>query len=454
MSALPALQQTVVDLIAEYDRKHEAIADTIATFDQAFTALGMAATVQGTYVEPVGRASYLHANQLQANLLKSGWKAVYNRLQIDRIASAKDKKLFERTIADPPALTVDNAKATFGDYFTRPRFHILRGLAETFADLDPAYKSHSKVKIGVSGLPKRIILNNWGGYSSDWGRNRFRDICNALATYQGKAHFEYGEWSAIDAMHDGGDDAALDGRAVSKTDRYGKTEEFQTVDRGMTVRRFGNGNAHVFFEKWTLVDINRALAEFYGEVLPDAEQEGVKPSASTAVSKDLQFYWTPPAVIEAALEYAGIHEQKYYRSGDVPSRRVLEPSCGDGRILDELRARRCHTLGIEYHPGRAAEARAKGHSVLTANFLDQPATGDFDFVVMNPPFYGRHYARHVRHALGFLKPRGTLVSILPATAHYDHDELQGEWRDLPVASFAEAGTNVPTGMLRIVRRAA
>lgn len=45
------------------------------------------------------------------------------------------------------------------------------------------------------------------------------------------------------------------------------------------------------------------------------------------------------------------------------------------------------------------------------------------------------------------------TAILPATAHYDHGELTGDWRDLPVASFTEAGTNVPTGLLRM-RRAA
>jgi len=94
--------------------------------------------------------------------------------------------------------------------------------------------------------------------------------------------------------------------------------------------------------------------------------------------------------------------------------------------------------------------------VLTANFLEALPTGDFDKVVMNPPFYGRHYAKHVRHALKFLKPGGVLVAILPATARYDHDELadlvrnqRESWRDLPVASFADAGTNVPTTMLRI-----
>jgi len=98
---------------------------------------------------------------------------------------------------------------------------------------------------------------------------------------------------------------------------------------------------------------------------------------------------------------------------------------------------------------RANLLKSGWHAVLTANFLEHPATPTFDVVVMNPPFYGRHYVKHVQHALKFLKPGGTLVSILPATAHYDHGELKGEWRDLPVGSFSESGTNVPTGMLKV-----
>lgn len=455
MNNVPALQRTVFDLIDEYDGKSASLASEIAALDAAHDRLTMAASVQGAFINTIAAKPHLHESTLQKLLLSSGWKAIYNRLQIDQVASANDKLLFEKTIADPPPLTIDNAKATFGDYFIRPRYHILRGLAETFADLDPAYKSHSKVLIGVKGLPKRIILRAWGEYSYGYGYERFRDICNALATYQGKPHFEYFEKSAIDAMHAMGDDAVLDGRVFLKVDRYGKDEEFKTVDRGITVRKFDNGNAHVFFDKWTLLDINRALAEFYGEVLPDAEPDDVKPTASTAVSKDLQFYWTPPEVAQAALEYAGIHGPRAYAYGaEAPKHRVLEPSCGDGRILDEVRALGHHALGVEYHPGRASEARAKGHSVLSANFLDQPASPDFDYVVMNPPFYGRHYVKHVRHALRFLKVGGTLVSILPATAHYDHCELEGEWRDLPVGSFSAAGTNVPTGLLRITRTAA
>lgn len=447
-----ALPATVADLISEYEGKVLNVEAEITALEEAFTRFEMSATVAGTYAEPVASKPHLYAESLRKNLLKSGWKAIYNRLQIDRIASAKDKQLFQRAIADPPPLTFDNAKATFGDYFERPRFHILRGLAEVFTDLDPAYKSHSKVKIGVKGLPKRIILNGWGEYSYGYARDKFRDVCNALAAYQGLPPYSHGEGSAIDTAHRQGEDAVLDGGSYTERPRYPgqKVETFATVDRGMIVRRFGNGNAHVFFEKWTLLDINRALAEFYGDVLADVEDDDAEQRVGTEVAKDLQFYWSPEAVVDAALEFAGVHEQtEYTRRRGCAELRVLEPSCGDGRILDGIAARGHRALGFEYHPARAAEARAKGHNVVTGNFLEQVPAPEFDKVVMNPPFYGRHYIKHVRHALKFLKPGGTLVSILPASAHYDHEELSGEWRDLPVASFAEAGTNVPTGLLRI-----
>lgn len=447
-----ARQSTVADLIEEYDEKVANAPAAIAAVKNAWSGLEMAASIQGKFGGSISRHG-LHVDErdVLSSLLKSGWKAIYDRCQIDQIASADDKRLFERTFENPPPLTFDNAKATFGDYLMRPRFHILRGLAEVFTNLDAAYKSHSNVKIGVKGLPKRVILSGFGGYGS-YGRDKLRDIVNALAAYQGKPLMDHDELSAIEAAHGSGEDAILDGRSIAWKSRY-KEGEYQTKDRGVTVRKFSNGNAHVFFAPATLLDINRALAEFYGEVLPDAEEEGVKPQASTAVSKDLQFYWSPKAVIEAALDAAGIYKPNY--PGDRQyAYRVLEPSCGDGRIMDELSARGCRPFGIEYHPGRAAETRAKGHSVLTGNFLEQPARPEFDFVVMNPPFYGRHYVKHVQHALNFLKPGGLLVSILPATAHYDHQEIKGHWTDLPVGSFAEAGTNVPTGLLKIRKAAA
>lgn len=419
---VPAIQSTVADIVAEYEAKCAAVPEAIESFNAAFDALGMACTVQGTFIEPVGSKSYLYPESIRSNLLKSGWRTIYNRLQIARIASASDKKKFDAAMASPPPLTVDNAKATFGDYFARPRFHILRGLAEVFSTLDPAFKSHQRVAIGVKGLPKRIILSGWGEYSYSYAQDRFRDMVNALAAVRNQPMFEHDEMSSIHADLRDGVDSVL-------------------PDRGLTVRKFANGNAHVFFDKWALLDINRALAEFYGEVLPDAAEKDSPPS--TALAKGLQFYPTPEPVIERLIAFGWV------KAGQ----RVLEPSCGDGRILDALRAKGCSTLGIEYHAKRAAEAKAKGHAVAVGNFLEQPPVDEFDAVVMNPPFYGKHYAQHVSHAYKFLRPGGLLVSVLPATARYDHGLLKGDWEDLPVASFADSGTNIPTTMLRMRKSA-
>lgn len=443
-----ALPLTFSDIVAEYEAKDRAIVDEIAALDAAFTRLDLATTVQGVYVERVAQRPYLHVDTLRRNLLRSSWRAVYERLQIDAIASAKDRKLFDQTMVNPPPLNAETAKATFGDYLIRPRFHILRGLAEAFCALDPAYKSHSRVRIGVKGLPKRVVLNNWGGYSSTWGRDRFQDMANALATYRRQPRVEWCEMLDIDDQHKLGSDAVMNGRVLKRYRGPGQEEIYAAPDRGLTIRKFGNGNAHVYFDTDALHAVNRALAEFYGEVLPDAEPEDVQPSASTAVSKDLQFYWSPPDVVARALAFAGIPDLCEYRRDRPQPLKVLEPSCGDGRILDALRAFGHTAYGIEYHPGRAAQAAAKGHAVMQANFLHcEPMP--MDAVVMNPPFFGRHYIKHVRHALRFLGPGGILVAILPATARYDHGELQGEWEDLPVASFADAGTNVPTTMLKI-----
>lgn len=448
---LPARQRTVADLIDEYDEKVANAPAAIEAVKVAWSNLEMAASIGGKFGGSISRHTpHVDERDVKSALLKSGWRAIYDRCQIDQIASADDKRLFERTFENPPPLTFDNAKATFGDYLMRPRHHILRGLAETFTKLDPAYKSHSNVRIGVKGLPKRVIVSSVGGYSS-YGRDKIRDIINALAAYRGEKLMAHAEFDEIDKLHGiwghKAGEVAFDGSHHVTKDEDGN--ETKAPNRGVTIRKFQNGNAHVIFDKRALLDVNRALAEFYGEVLPDAEEEDAKPQASTAVSKDLQFYWSPKAVVEAALDAAGIYRPRDYSNSAAPSYRVLEPSCGDGRILDELRARGCRPFGIEYHAGRAAEARAKGHSVLTANFLEQPARPEFDFVVMNPPFYGRHYVKHVLHAMKFLKPGGTLVSILPATAHYDHQELKGHWTDLPVGSFSEVGTNVPTGILKM-----
>lgn len=104
----------------------------------------------------------------------------YEGLDIAKIASAKDRERLELKLTTPLPFTLENLAEVFGAYLLDPHFHILKGLAECFCELYPAYKSHSRVRIGVSGRPKRIIVNYAIGWNS-WGRKRVEDTLNALA---------------------------------------------------------------------------------------------------------------------------------------------------------------------------------------------------------------------------------------------------------------------------------
>jgi SAM-dependent methyltransferase len=441
---VPVIPRRVSEIIDEYQAKADNAQDAVDAYRAAEAALGSASTVCGKYVRPmVNDRVRADANEVRRNLLASAWRALYDTMQIDRLASADDRRRFERLFAAPPPLSIVTVREHFGDYILRPRHNILRGLAEVFCALDPAYRSHSNVKIGVSRLPKRIILSSFGSYGS-YGRDHFRDLVNAMAALRGQPLMMQEEILAINDAHRAGDDAILHGamfpRLTNSADGM-----LELPNRGLTIRKFQNGNAHVFFSPAALRDVNMALAEFYGDVLPDTPDEPSAKQPGTAVAKDLQFYPTPAKVIATILDEVGIYALDGYRN--TKRALVLEPSCGDGRVMEAIRQRGHQLLGVEVDPARAAQARAKGLNVVTGNFLEQPPEPIFDFVVMNPPFYGRHYVKHVRHALRFLKPGGRLVSVLPASAHYDHKELTGKWEDLPVASFAESGTNIPTGYL-------
>ena len=422
---VPALRRSLREIVEEYNQKLEGIPAAIEEYKRAETAIKSAGSIGGKYGGNVfATEPYLYERDVVAALLKAAWKHVYDGLNIKAVASAKDRSNLSLKLENPDPFTIENIRALFGDFLLSPRFHVLKGLAECFCDLDPAYKSHSKVKIGVQGLPKRIIVTSAFGWSAG-GKERVRDTLNALRTYRGEARYEYGEFADL----------------MENAEKYGEAKFCGGVIRG-----FLNGNAHLIFDKQGLLDINRGLAEFYGEVLPDAPSEAEAKRPSTEVATDLAYFPTPRKVIDTVVRELNLS------GGET----ILEPSCGDGQMMDVLAGwhkaghqrgfpDRLTVTGVEYDAGRAAQARAKGHNAMIANFLQVAPDARFDRVLMNPPFHGQHYKKHLDHAMKFLKPGGILVCILPATAFYDHESTIGFWRDLPVGSFASSGTNVPTG---------
>lgn len=422
MSNEIALRFKLGDFLSEYEEKKAALSEQLEKFQAAGEALKMGCTVHGTYGRERIEVGSIGYDEMDRNLRRSAWLTIYEAPGVKVVMSAKDQQRFEQFVAKAPDFTLEEIKAQFGDLIMNPWANILRGLAEVFSDLDQAFKSHERVKIGVNGLPKRIVITGFGGFSG-YGWSKLKDVVNAIASYRSEALLT--EWEMREALR-------KDGRHFME-------------ERGIELRLFQNGNGHLHFSARTLKDVNRALAEFYGDVLPDAyTPRPTERQQSTEVSKDLQYYPTPRKVVDRILS------EIYIKSDEL----VLEPSCGCGRFLDGLKERfpSCKVIGVEVDAGRVEEARKKGHSVFHANFLEMEPARVYDRVIMNPPFYGKHYAKHVEHALKFLKEDGVLYAVLPVTARTDHGLIEKmrhkcQWSDLPVCSFRESGTNINTTLL-------
>lgn len=431
-----ARHSDLTSIVAEYRAKVDGVKDNILTFEKAISAINGNSCVAGVYsgIQIMrGHVSAPIEQDMLKSLKASAWRDVYKKLNIERLASANDKSKFNSLFADPPEFNKDNVSSVFKDYLANPRQNILRGVAEVFCGLDQAYKSHEKVKIGVKGLPKRVILNNASaGYGR--GRDRLISILNALSVVNNLPLVEYQEINRLQSLEDGLLNPWMHG-----------DKEYPA--RGVWLKTYANGNGHLYFSPENLRLINLCLAEYYGDVLPDAQERPEDKQTSTAVSKDLQFYKTPEKAADKLVEWACINNDMS----------ILEPSCGDGALIDAIfktKKRSISVLGIEVDFNRAEQCKRKGYSVVCDNFLDKTPEPRFDRVIMNPPFYGKHYEKHIRHALKFLRSGGRLTSILPSTARYDHgllDDLNGQWADLEVGSFSESGTNVNTSIFSVVK---
>lgn len=364
------------------------------------------------------------------NLRNSTWNAIYKVMNLDMVFTAKDKRQFQQMLANPPEINEEKLVEVFGRFWANPRHYILKGLAEVFSGLDPFYKSHSNFGIGAKGLPKRIILNGWGGWGG-YAIDKIVDMCQAMEQY--RPNLWLGEFVPKNERDSVRQILRHYSSSLSATKQTFKIEQY-----GLEIRTFLNGNAHIYFNERALDLVNGALSEFYGEVLPDAaEEKPSKKAESTEVAKDLQFYRTPPAVVKEVLRSFYVDKTGV----------VLEPSCGDGAFLDALRAEGYKTFGVEVDPVRAQICIDKGHNVFVGNFLEFVCHEEYEGAILNPPFYGKHYLKHINKAIECLKVGGRLVAVLPAAAWYEHKKLPrgGTWRDLPVASFAESGTNIGTG---------
>jgi protein-L-isoaspartate O-methyltransferase len=162
-----------------------------------------------------------------------------------------------------------------------------------------------------------------------------------------------------------------------------------------------------------------------------------------------QLFPTPPALAGRMVELADLR----------PGLCVLEPSAGTGNIvravLDavdtevlayEINRDLCSQLERTF-PSWKLQARCKDFLEVT-DFM-----GQYERILMNPPFHNGADVVHILHALKFLKPGGRLVALC-ANGPRQQAELRPlatNWEELPEGTFAEQGTNVRAALMTVQR---
>lgn len=390
-----------------------------------------------------GRAYF--ERQITTAIDRRCWRHLLETLGFDQLLDRQAREEFYSGLQEaPPAFTSENCTATFGNIWENRRTLYLRGIANTFMALDRRFRSHDGFKIGSRLIIERALSDSLTWWSDYNRRDTLRDV----------------------------------ERVFRELDGLGPCPESQSITsrvtglRGQTpcvihgdyfrVRVFGNGNLHLWFERKDLLsEVNKLLAEYYGEVIGDAynsTKADDAPQYHITPAKNFGAFHSSAEVAREVMRYAEI------RSGE----RVLEPSAGTGVLARAARDAGAIVSCIELQPGLAHELRVLHdfEDVREADFLAvEPGTALFDRIVMNPPFDRGRDCDHVRHAFRFLKPGGVLVAVMSARAEFGDDRRHKalhqlvdrcaaaygwrKWHDLPPGSFAHAGTQVNTVILAI-----
>lgn len=189
----------------------------------------------------------------------------------------------------------------------------------------------------------------------------------------------------------------------------------------------------------------------------DAMREALR--AGVQVVAAPQLFPTPPELARRVIGLADIR----------PGQRVLEPSAGTGNlckaVIDAFTGCDCgRIVAVEINHALADNLRTIRNATLYANednydircadFLEcDGELGDFDRIVMNPPFERGADIKHIEHALTHPRPRGRLVAIC-ANGPRQRERLMKEateWIDLPAGSFKASGTEVNAAIVVIDR---
>ena len=168
-------------------------------------------------------------------------------------------------------------------------------------------------------------------------------------------------------------------------------------------------------------DLKLALAEL--ETYRDGHKpvDPIKAAERALVGQKVgfDFFPTPKTLAATMAELAGIK----------PGMRVLEPSAGNGHLADAARDAGADVDTVEISDALRNVLTAKKHKIVAHDFETFQPEGQYDAVIMNPPFSNRLDAAHIMRAWDMLKPGGRLVAIAGEGVFFGSDAKATAFRD-------------------------
>jgi len=170
----------------------------------------------------------------------------------------------------------------------------------------------------------------------------------------------------------------------------------------------------------TPAEFRAALREFIQLQERPAEPDKIKELERKMIGRvkdGLDFFPTPAGVAQDMIDAADIQE----------GMSVLEPSAGMGHIAGQIRDAGFEPDVVEMSSGRRELLEAKGFNVVGRDFLD--IEGQYDRIIMNPPFSGRRDVEHVQHAYSQLNKDGRLVALMGEGVFFGQDKKAVAFRE-------------------------
>lgn len=171
------------------------------------------------------------------------------------------------------------------------------------------------------------------------------------------------------------------------------------------------------------------------------------------IKKSTQFFPTPNKIVKKMIDGVDI------RKSDL----LLEPSAGQGAIIDELLKLNTNISYCEFEEINQSILKEKYPSLtfLNNDFLEVKNM-KFDKIFANPPFSKSQDITHIKHMFELLNDNGLIVSICGTAWKHNTDKKSKDFKqwletkkysieDIAAGEFSESGTQVSTCLIKIYK---